>query len=127
MRQNLYSAGEGCGCETAYVMVKYGTVMEHAGLPNGLGTTAEEVIAKLHPGILVVEESGRSIGECNYRGEGEGITEIGIKICLADCQNRGVGRIVLSMLIRWLFDNGITKIVLDTNLNHKRAQHVYES
>jgi len=34
---------------------------------------------------------------------------------------------VLSMLIRWLFDNGIDKIVLDTNLTNLRAQHVYES
>lgn len=104
-----------------------GTVMEHAGFPNGLGTTEEEVIAKLRPGILVIEESGRLIGECNFRSVGEGIAEIGIKICQADCQNRGVGKIVLSMLIRWLFDEGNAKIVLDTNLNNKRAQRVYES
>lgn len=38
-----------------------GTVMEHAGFPNGLGTTEEEVIAKLRLGILVIEESGRLI------------------------------------------------------------------
>lgn len=104
-----------------------GTVMEHAGFPNGLGTTEEEVMAKMRNGIFVIEESGRPIGECNFRSVREGTAEIGIKICRADCQNRGVGRIVLSMLIRWLFDEGIAKIVLDTNLNNKRAQHVYES
>ena len=30
------------------------------------------------------------------------------------------------MLIRELFSRGYTKIVLDTNLKNKRAQHVYE-
>ena len=58
--------------------------------------------------------------------DGDGVAEIGIKICEVDCQNRGLGRIILSMLIRYLFDNGFEKIVLDTNLNNLRAQHVYE-
>ena len=39
----------------------------------------------------------------------------------------GLGRIILSMLISWLFEQGFEKIVLDTNLTNKRAQHVYES
>lgn len=104
-----------------------GAVMAHAGFPNGLGVTEEKVIAGLGDGLLVIEENGRLIGECNYRTVAEGTTEIGIKICETDCQNRGIGRIVLSMLIRWLFDNGNTKIVLDTNLRNLRAQHVYES
>lgn len=104
-----------------------GAVMAHAGFPNGLGTTEEEVTAKLRPGRLVIQEGDRLIGECNYRRTGEEIVEIGIKICEVDCQDRGVGRIVLSMLIRWLFDHGYAKIVLDTNLSNKRAQHVYES
>lgn len=104
-----------------------GAVMAHAGFPNGLGTTEGEVIAKLRPGLLVIEEGGRLVGECNYRSAGEGIAEIGIKICEADRQNRGMGKIILSLLIRWLFDQGVSKIVLDTNLENKRAQHVYES
>ena len=57
----------------------------------------------------------------------DGIAEIGIKICETDCQNRGVGRKVLSMLIGWLFRNDYSKIVLDTNLTNIRAEHVYES
>lgn len=57
----------------------------------------------------------------------DGVVEIGIKICETDCQNRGVGRKVLSMLINWLFRNGYAKIILDTNLTNTRAQHVYES
>ena len=76
---------------------------------------------------MVIEESDRLIGECNYRNIADGVAEIGIKICETDCQNRGVGRKVLSMLIGWLFRNGYSKIVLDTNLTNTRAQHVYES
>jgi len=104
-----------------------GTVMAHAGFPNGLGTTVEKVIAGLGNGRLVLEESERLIGEACYRKVGEGIAEIGIKICEIDCQNRGLGRIILSMLIAWLFAQGFEKIVLDTNLTNLRAQHVYES
>ena len=104
-----------------------GAVMAHAGFPNGLGTTEEEVVKGLGNGLLVVEENDRLIGECNYRNVSDGVAEIGIKICEADRQNRGVGRRVLSMLIRWLFRNGYAEIVLDTNLTNTRAQHVYES
>lgn len=104
-----------------------GSVMAHAGFPNGLGTTEEEVIEGLGSGSMVIEEGGRLIGECNYRNAENGAAEIGIKICETDCQNRGAGRKVLSMLIDWLFRNGYSKIVLDTNLTNTRAQHVYES
>ena len=104
-----------------------GAVMAHAGFPLGLGTTVEKVIAGLGNGRLVLEENERLIGEACYRKVGEGIAEIGIKICENDCQNRGLGRIILSMLISWLFEQGFEKIVLDTNLINLRAQHVYES
>lgn len=104
-----------------------GAVMAHAGFPNGLETTTENVIAGLGDGRLILEENGRLIGEACYRKVGEGIAEIGIKICETDCQNRGLGRIILSMLISWLFEQGFEKIVLDTNLTNLRAQHVYES
>lgn len=104
-----------------------GTVMAHAGFPNGLGTTVEKVIAGLREDRLVLEENGRLIGEACWRKLGEGIAEIGIKICRADCRNRGLGRLILSMLIAWLFEQGFEKIVLDTNLTNLRAQHVYES
>lgn len=104
-----------------------GAVMAHAGFPNGLGTTVEKVIAGLGNGRLILIENERLIGEACYRKVGDGVAEIGIKICETDCQNRGLGRIILSMLISWLFEQGFEKIVLDTNLANKRAQHVYES
>ena len=104
-----------------------GAVMAHAGFPNGLGTTVEKVIAGLGNGRLILIENERLIGEACYRKVGEGVAEIGIKICETDCQNHGLGRIILSMLISWLFEQGFEKIVLDTNHTNKRAQHVYES
>ena len=103
-----------------------GAVMAHAGFPNGLGTTEEEIIERFGNGCMVIEESDRLIGECTYRNIADGVAEIGIKICETDYQNRGVGRKVLSMLISWLFRNGYAKIILDTNLTNTRAQHVYE-
>ncbi len=104
-----------------------GSVMAHAGFPLGLGTTVEKVIAGLRDDRLVLEEDGRLIGEAHYQKTGSQTAEIGIKICEPDCQNRRLGRIILSMLIRYLFDYGFEKIVLDTNLQNVRAQHVYES
>lgn len=86
-----------------------GAVMAHAGFPNGLGTTEEEVVKGLRNGLLVVEESDRLIGECNYHNASDGVAEIGIKICETDCQNRGVGRKVLSMLIRCSSETAMPK------------------
>ena len=68
------------------------------------------------------------IGEMNYRSVGNGTAEIGIKICVPSCQNRGLGKKILRMFIGGLFgDLGFEEIILDTNLNNLRAQHVYES
>ena len=103
-----------------------GAVMAHAGFPNGLGTTVEAEEKRMTGWRMMIEEGGRPIGECNYRDQGNGVAEIGIKICETDCQNRGLGRVLLSMFIRHLFEAGFSKIMLDTNLNNLRAQHVYE-
>ena len=104
-----------------------GAVMAHAGYPHGLKITEKEVADEIHEGMMIIEEGCRTIGECAYRDKGEWIAEIGIKICETACQNHGVGRIALSMLISALFKKGYQKIILDTNLNNTRAQHVYES
>ena len=108
-----------------------GEVMAHAGFPNGVGTTAEEVREQIEREdddgrTLIIEYDGRPIGEMNYRNVGGDTAEIGIKICESDYQGRGLGRTVLSMLVKGLFSEGYSKIMLDTNLNNLRAQHVYE-
>ena len=109
-----------------------GAVMAHAGFPNGLGTTAEEIAVDLANDsdntrrrlILLFQNS--PIGEMVYRNIGENTADIGIKICEFPHQEKGIGRIALSLLIQYLFDNSYHKITLDTNLRNTRAQHVYE-
>jgi len=109
-----------------------GSVMAHAGFPNGLGTDAETVTRQLgrdteeNGRVLIIEKDGVPIGEMSYHNLGGNTAEIGIKICEADQQGRGLGTQCLTMLITRLFIMGYGKIVLDTNLNNLRAQHVYE-
>ena len=104
-----------------------GAVMAHAGFPRGLGTTVEKEAARLPAtGRLMLEYKSQPIGEMNWRDVGENTAEIGIKICESVFQEQGLGRICLSLLIKELFARGFARIVLDTNLNNRRAQHVYE-
>lgn len=121
-----------------------GAVMAHAGFPNGLGTNEEKVQKQIAADSddtrrrLIIWYDGNRIGEMSYANLGDSLEEtgedtienrtadIGIKICNPTFQEKGLGKIVLSMLIRELFSCGYTKIVLDTNLKNKRAQHVYE-
>ena len=42
-----------------------GAIMAHAGFPNGLGTTEEEVAEDIGAGALIIEEAGKPIGEAN--------------------------------------------------------------
>ena len=104
-----------------------GAVMAHAGFPLGLGTTVEKEAARLpSPGRLMLEYKNQPIGEMSWRDVGKNTAEIGIKICESTFQEQGLGRIYLSLLIKELFARGFARIVLDTNLNNTRAQHVYE-
>ncbi len=103
-----------------------GTVMAHAGFPLGLGISEAEVAAGLGEGTFIIEENCCPIGECNFRPVEDSTAEIGIKLCEKSSQNRGLGKIVLSLFIRRIFDRGFERIVLDTNLANTRAQHVYE-
>lgn len=108
-----------------------GKVMAHAGFPNGLGISTEEVKADIENdsshGLHIIVHDGISIGEMNYRDAENDACEIGIKICDFSMQNKGLGKEILSLFIRALFDElGYKKIMLDTNLRNERAQHVYE-
>lgn len=110
-----------------------GEVMAHAGFPQGLGISEAQVIEKILAETddttrrHMIVSDGLAVGEMNYRQLDADTCEIGIKICEKDRQNRGMGRVVLSMFIDGLFhQRGYKKILLDTNLNNLRAQHVYE-
>ena len=109
-----------------------GAIMAHAGFPNGIGTSAEEIVETIKQDNdlnrrLILEFESVAIGEMSYRATEERTAEIGIKICDANVQNKGYGTTLIKMLINYLFNHlGYEKIVLDTNLKNKRAQHVYE-
>ena len=110
-----------------------GKIMAHAGFPNGLNTTPEKVALQLAADDdnihrrLIIEVDSSPVGEMNYRRKENETAEIGIKICNFEKQEKGFGTKFLLMLIRSLFlDLGFERIILDTNLNNTRAQHVYE-
>ncbi len=110
-----------------------GRVMAHAGFPNGLGTSEEIIVQQISGDTdeihrrLIIEVDGVPTGEMIYRNKGNNIAEIGIKICDFSEQEKGHGKKLLSMLINALYkDLGYKKIILDTNINNLRAQHVYE-
>jgi RimJ/RimL family protein N-acetyltransferase len=115
-----------------------GTIMSHAGFPNGLGQSLEETINQIKNNdiklsqICIIEVENVRIGEMSF-GIGQGFAQIGIKICDVTYQNNGYGKDLLRMLIDYLFTDEIInsvvkieKIILDTNINNKPAQHVYE-
>ena len=120
-------------CEQLAAWWNDGKVMEHAGFPNGLGTNAGEICQQISSDSddtkrrLIIEYKSASIGEMSYYNIGDNAAEIGIKICDNSYQERGLGKKILSMLIDELFSRGYKKIILDTNLKNKRAQHVYEN
>ena len=115
-----------------------GSVMAHAGFPNGLGQTLEKTIEQitLNESKLsqrcIIEDNDVRIGEMSFY-IGDNFAEIGIKICDSAYQNKGYGSILIRMLLDFLFTdkkinsaNKIEKIILDTNIKNLRAQHVYE-
>ncbi len=110
-----------------------GRVMEHAGFPNGLGITENETQLLIENAdrknmtLLIIEVENKPVGECNFRLMGDQ-AEIGIKVCDQSYQNRGFGRRALKLMISHVFNNPeITKVILDTNIDNKRSQHVYRS
>jgi len=111
-----------------------GKIMAHAGFPNGLNEQPDETREDLATDTdetfrnHMIEVDGKPIGEMSYRNTGNNVAEIGIKICDTSHQEKGLGTTLLSMFIDALFTYyGYEKIVLDTNVKNKRAQHVYEN
>ena len=86
-----------------------GKVMAHAGFPNGLGISEEEIIQQLSADAdesgrcLIIEMDEVPVGEMNYSNQGNNVAEIGIKICDFSRQEKAHGRKFLSMLINTLF------------------------
>lgn len=122
--------------EDAVVLARWwndGAVMAHAGFPNGSGQTADEIARSIATDTdgthrrLIIEIDGTPVGEMNYRNLGNATAIIGIKICDFSKQDKGYGRIILSMLFASLFEDYQYKtIVSDTNTKNTRSQHVHE-
>lgn len=109
-----------------------GAIMAHAGFPQGLNTSPEKIAHDLAADSddtyrrLIAEVGHVPVGEMSYRNTGDRTAEIGIKICDVSQQGKGYGTLFLKMLISGLFAAGYDRIILDTNTNNTRAQHVYE-
>lgn len=116
-----------------------GSVMAHAGFPNGLGQSIDQTRDQIQRNEAnlsqrcIIEVDGIFVGEMNFQLIGEGIAEIGIKICNTEYQNKGYGSVIIRMLLQYLFEDQepnskyeVEKVILDTNLKNVRAQHVYE-
>ena len=107
-----------------------GNIMAHAGFPDGLDITIEEIKKQ----IINNQDSLRHmilfddqyIGEMVYYLIDDDTCEIGIKICDCNYQNKGLGKIILSLFIQELFTIGYQKIILDTSIDNNRALHVYQ-
>ena len=115
-----------------------GAVMAHAGFPNGLGQSLGETVNQIKQNEIklsqrcIIEVENIRVGEMAFN-IGKNFAEIGIKICEVSYQNHGYGKCLLKMLIDYLFTDEkinnvvkIEKIILDTNINNKRAQRLYE-
>lgn len=110
-----------------------GQVMEHAGFPDGINTNIEDLKKRLSKLSLdrqlwIIEDyTKQPIGEMNHKVN-EGTATIGIKICEASQQGKGIGKRALKAMIIYLFDTlNVEKIWLDTMIENTRAQHVYRS
>lgn len=108
-----------------------GKIMAHAGFPNGLNTNIGAIREQINSEDrnrrrIIIEIDGKAVGEMSYRLF-DSTAEIGIKICDTSYQEHGYGTNALKLLIEYLYTSkDVDKIVLDTNLNNTRAQHVYE-
>ena len=108
-----------------------GKVMAHAGFPNGVHTDVNELMDKIKnendtSRRLIIEIDSNTVGEMSYVTKDD-VSGIGIKICDSFYQEKSYGTKALKMLISYLFNEmKVQKIILDTNLNNTRAQHVYE-
>lgn len=117
-------------CEQLAIWWNDGTIMAHAGFYEGIHTTKEEVWENIQKDLpnkvrLMMEYEEQPIGEmCFFEVDAQTV-EIGIKICVQDKQNHGLGKVYLDMLISYLFTKYDT-IVLSTMKENTRAQHVYE-
>ncbi len=110
-----------------------GEIMSYFGYPLGMGVSKNDVKSELEKDTkkryhrLIIEDNEIAVGETYYQHLDDQTAKIGIRICNPTLHNRGMGKIILSMLISFLFDEMDFKFVtVTTNFTNERARHVYE-
>jgi len=118
-----------------------GSIIARTDVSEKLGKSSEEVIDstdgdnKNSHQLCIIEIDGIPVGELNYKIRSEEATAYpGWKICETDFQNKGYGPKIIIMLFDFLFTDKkinshhkLERIVWDTMLGNRRAQHVYEN
>ena len=109
-----------------------GNIMEHAGFPDGLGITVNEVRDKIvnrnfYNLLFIICYNKEPIGELSANIK-DGVADFGIKICNAEYQNKGIGTFVMRKFFKELFKNdNVNKISISTNKKNTRAIYVYKN
>ena len=110
-----------------------GSIMSAIGMPLGLNTTSESVIKKINNSeaeklhIFMILYDNIPAGEMNYREKDVNSCLIGIKICDPKMQNKGLGKVALSILIEHIFEKeGFETIIANMDLRNKKAQRAFE-
>ena len=125
--------------ETLVVWWATGELMQHVGFPNGIRTNIEKLRTELEiqkediqptsKRFMIVKNDGFSIGELSFHNLDltNKSCEIGIKIWELSQQGKGYGEEALRGFINYLFRTyELHRIELDTLLENKRAQHLYQ-
>ena len=117
------------------------SIMKHVGFPKGLNITLPSVRKTINQSnrkdaknpryfyAICDKTSGKPIGEISYdqTDAKKGERRIGMKICEADYQGKGLGKEALHALIKHLFETvKVHTIFIDTLHTNTRAQALYE-
>lgn len=108
-----------------------GTIMSHAGFPQGLGISKTAIEGIINRNShkekrFLILVSGRPIGEMHYRFTQEKTAVIGIKICNSDFRKKGFGTTAIGQLLEIVFrDLDCERVQLDTASENIAAQEFY--
>ncbi len=117
-----------------------GEIMADVGFPNGLNESLERTIdnIKFHKGrinkLCIIEIDNLAVGEASTHVEDDNTAYPGWKICDKNYQNKGYGSKIINMILEYIFTDSliqgkkqIDRVIIDTLLDNKRAQYVYEN
>ena len=100
------------------------------GFSNNFNIKEEEIIMQLthDRNHLILGYQSQPIGEVIFREVGYKTIKLMIRICVSSLRDRGYGKIFISMILQVLFyELDHEKIIIDTDLENIRAQHVFST